>query len=99
MLEEPNDGILPFRYALPEEEVTKQRNQRQGKNQRTDQGGRHGPRHRRKNPSFMTLQREDRNVGRDDDQHREKRRASDLSRGIQNEFFQGAQVAFESRLM
>ena len=63
---------------------TQQRHQRERQDQRADQGRSHRAGHRREDASLVALQREDRDVRGDDDQHREQRRPADLDRGIED---------------
>src|SRR5207247_11350359 len=83
--------IVFVRQVTAKEVETKQRNQSQRKQQRTNQRRGHRPGHRRKNPAFVALQREDGNVRRNDDEHREKRGTPRFGGRVQNEV--GSRVA------
>ena len=62
-----------------------QRNQRQREDQGADERRRDRQRHRLEDPPFVTLQREDRNVRGNDDEHREQRRPPDLVGGVDDD--------------
>ena len=47
----------------------------------------------------MTLERKDRNVRSDDDQHREECRTSNFGRGGENDLFQRPEITLEAPLM
>src|SRR5262249_22142660 len=94
-----DDEVLSLRQPLPQKEITEQRNEREREDERADErrGHRHG--HRRENSPLVALQGEDRDVRRDDDQHREEGRATDLARRLKNDGFDGAEIMPESALM
>ena len=77
-----NKAVVSVRKVLVEQQQAKQRDQRQRQHQRADEGRSHAPGHRRENAPLVTLEREDRQVRRDDDD-REQRWPPDLDRGLQ----------------
>src|SRR5437016_5941663 len=69
---ELNDEIFFVRQIAAKEEIAEQGNQRERKEERTDESGGDGPGHGREDAAFVALQREDRNMGGDDDEHRKE---------------------------
>ena len=80
----PHERVFPVRRRAPEQHVAQQRYKRQRDEERADERRRDGPRHRREDASLLALQREDRNVGDDDDEHREERRPADVGRRLEH---------------
>ena len=79
-------GIFPLTGALTEQEAGQRRRHEHGKDQRAKQGKCDRPGHRLKQPALHSLQREDGQVGRDDDADREEDRALHLMRGLADLF-------------
>src|SRR5438094_12142 len=90
-------GLSPTKISTmligTEEKEAKQRHQRQRKEQRAHQGGGDGPRHRGKDAALVPLQGEDRDVGRDDDQHGEESRPAHVRGRLQDQVSNGLDVA------
>src|SRR5215470_13016777 len=80
-----DDEVLSLRQPLSQKKITKQRDEREREDERADEGRGHRHGHRREDSPFMALQSEDRDVRRDDDQHREEGRAADLARGLKDD--------------
>ena len=72
------------RESFTQQDIAQQRHQRQRENQRRDQRGRHRIGHRRENAPLVPLQRKDRDVRGDNDQHREERRPPDFDRRVED---------------
>ncbi|MCY1301783.1 hypothetical protein D9M70_514160 [compost metagenome] len=73
-----------MRDILREQQVAQQWHQCQRKDQGTDQCPRHRVGHRREDLALVPLQREDRDVRGDDDDHREHGRTAYLRGGLQD---------------
>src|SRR5262249_6254457 len=72
---------LARRRRAPEDEAREHRDDRQGDQQRADDGQRDRQRHRPEELALDALGREDRDVDRPDDQHGKRQRPPDLHRG------------------
>ena len=69
---QPHERVVLVGNVLAQQKQAEQRNQRQRKEQRADQRAGDGPGHRREDAALVPLQREDRDVRGDDDEHREE---------------------------
>ena len=76
--------LLLWQIAL-EHHRAEQRYQRQRQDQRADQRGDDRVGHRREDATLVALQREDRDVRRDDDEHGKERRPAHLDGGLQDD--------------
>ncbi|MNT46378.1 hypothetical protein D3C72_1830160 [compost metagenome] len=79
-----HDEVVVVRDVLLQQQVAQQRHHRQRDDQRADQRARHGIGHRREDLPLVPLQREDRDVRGDDDDHREHGRTAYLRGGLQD---------------
>ena len=70
------------RHLLAESDFAQKRHQRQRQDQRGNQRSNHRVGHRREDFSFVTLHRENRQVGDHDDDHREDCRPTDFDNGL-----------------
>ena len=73
-----HDAVVTVRNFFAQHPKSQQGHQRQRENQRADQGRGDAQRHRLKDAAFMALQRKNRNVCSNDDQHREQRWPADF---------------------
>src|SRR5215510_659686 len=80
-----DDEVLSLRQPLPQKKITEQRDESEREDERANEGRGHRHGHRREDSSLMALQGEDRDVRRDDDQHREEGRSPDLARGLKDD--------------
>ncbi len=76
--------VVFMRDVLGQQQVAQQRHQRQRDDQRADQRTRHGVGHGREDLALVALQRKDRDVRGDDDDHREHGRAAHFGGGLQD---------------
>ncbi len=79
-----HDEVVVVRDVPGEQQVAQQRHQRQREDQGADQRARHRVGHRREDLALVPLQREDRDVRRNDDDHREHGRTAHFRGGLQD---------------
>ena len=83
---------MPLARALGEEKAGQHRRDQHREHQRAQQSERHGPGHRLEQAPFHALQRENRQVGGDDDGDRVEHRPLHLVRGVEDLLFRRSVV-------
>src|ERR1700740_2222784 len=81
-----HDGIGPLFYTMAEDQDSEDGGNQNREDQRAEQGERNGPGHGLEKAAFHALQRENGQIGGDDDGARVENRAQDFHYGVANDF-------------
>ncbi len=84
LLNGPHERVFRVRNIFPQQKHAEQGHQRERKQQRPGQRTGHSPCHGGKNPAFMTLQCENRDMRGDNDEHGKERWPANLNRRLFN---------------